>query len=91
MVSRTLDSDSDAKDSDSSPQDLNSVHYMLPCTCTSIFKKIQWPFSVFSQLFTYLCPYSIVVCFYGGRVQSEALSRLHVSQTDIEVTGCTCN
>jgi len=90
---------------DSSPQDSDSdsVHYrpmMLShyfLHWDSMFKKIQWTFSIYFLNSNYLLLFSVPTlqyqCMFLWRVlwaQSVAVSRLHMSQTDIEVTDCTC-
>ena len=56
-----------------------------------MFKKSQWTFSVYFLNSHYLVS---VQYQYIGQVlwlQSVALSRLYISQTDNELTDCTCN
>ena len=59
----------------------------------SMFKKIQWTLSIFfSQLQLFSVPtlwmYVSTTRYYGSSV---VLSRLHISQSDIEATDCTYN
>ena len=67
------------------------IYYILHWD--SMFKKIQWTFSIyFSQVQLFSVPTVSVSVFTAGyRGYSKQLCQGYTSQTDTEVTGCTCN